>query len=104
MNQPPRVKVLQSLQDLVQHVLLVHVLQEVHLNYRVQIRLHKVAHKVNIHLLARFRLKYILQLDYILVPVQLLQKHYLPVRSLRVRCALKGVEALFQRYNLLVLP
>ena len=67
----------------------------------MQIRIHKVEYQVDIAVI--FSPDHILQADYIIVTIQLLQKYDLSKCPLGVCCILKGVKVLLDCNNLLCL-
>mmetsp|Transcript_53348 Transcript_53348/g.108529 ORF Transcript_53348/g.108529 Transcript_53348/m.108529 type:complete len:356 (+) Transcript_53348:57-1124(+) len=91
------VHVVQRLQQLVAHILLVDVLQDVGADDVVQIRFHIVEHKVDV--LVVLRTDNVQQPDDVVVATELLEVHDLTERALGVRGVAEGVEALLERYR-----
>ena len=93
MQQVSGVQVLQSLEYLVNDVLLVHFFQDPGPDYLVEVRFHELEHQVNVSVV--FRTQNVEQSDDILM-VQLLQKHNLAERPLGVCVVLERGEDLLE--------
>jgi len=91
--------VLQTLQDLVNNVLLVDVFENVSPDNRMQICVHKIKDKIDIAVI--LSPNHILESNYVLVPSQLLQEDNLTESSLRVSRVLESIKVLLQSDNLL---
>ena len=91
--------VLQTLQDLVNNVLLVDVFENVGPDNRMQICVHKIKDKIDITVI--LSPNHILESNYVLVPSQLLQEDNLTESSLRVSRVLESIKVLLQSDNLL---
>ena len=91
--------VLQTLQDLVNNVLLVDVFENVGSDNRMQICVHKIKDKIDIAVI--LSPNHILESNYVLVPSQLLQEDNLTESSLRVSRVLESIKVLLQSDNLL---
>ena len=91
--------VLQTLQDLVNNVLLVDVFENVGPDNRMQICVHKIKDKIDIAVI--LSPNHILESNYVLVPSQLLQEDNLTESSLRVSRVLESIKVLLQSDNLL---
>lgn len=94
-----RVHVLQTLETLVNDVLLVYVLENVCSNDRVQVSVHKVEHEVDVAIVLGSDC--VLQSNDVLVAIQLLQKDDLAEGPLRIGGILESVEVLLQGDDLL---
>jgi len=91
--------VLQTLQDLVNNVLLVDVFENVGSDDCMQICVHKIKDKIDIAVI--LSPNHILESNYVLVPSQLLQEDNLTESSLRVSRVLESIKVLLQSDNLL---
>ena len=91
--------VLQTLQDLVNNVLLVDVFENVSSDDCMQICVHKIKDKIDITVI--LSPNHILESNYVLVPSQLLQEDNLTESSLRVSRVLESIKVLLQSDNLL---
>ena len=91
--------VFQTFETLVDNVLFVNVFQNVSSYNSMQVRIHKIKHKVNVPII--FCSYSILQPNYILVTRQFLQKYNLTECPLGVSSILKGIEVLLQSDDLL---
>ena len=99
MKQLGGVHVLETLKALVNDILFMNVLQNVGSDDRVQIRIHKIKHQVNISVV--FRPNHILKPDDVFMAIQLLQEDNFPKCPLRIRGVLKSIKILLKCDNLL---
>lgn len=98
MQQVGRVHVLETLQALVDDVLLVDVLQNVGSDHSMQVCVHEVEHQVDVPVVLSS--DYVLKSNDVLVTIQLLQEDDLTESPLSIGGVLKGIEVLLQGYNL----
>ena len=99
MQQVGRVHEFQTLQVLVDDILLVDVFKNIGSDNSMQVRIHEVKDKVYIAVVLSS--DHILQSDYILMASQLLQKDDLTESSLRIGRILESVEIFLQGNDLL---
>lgn len=91
--------VLETLEDLIDDILLVDVFQNVCSNYRVQISVHEVKDQVNVSVV--FSAYHILEPNYVFVASQLLQEDDLTESSLSVCCILESIKVLLEGHDFL---
>ena len=91
--------VFQTFETLVDNVLFVNVFQNVSSYNSMQVRIHKIKHKVNVPII--FCSYSILQPNYILVTRQFLQKYNLTECPLSIGSILESIEVLLECYNFL---
>lgn len=99
-DQVPAVQLLQGFEQLLEDLLLVHVLQDVGPDHRVQVSLHIVEHTLDVLVILGFY--YVQQPHNVLVSIQFLQEHYLPIGALSICCILKCIEYFFECYDLII--
>ena len=92
---------LQTLQHLVNDILLVYVLKDIGSNNGVKIGIHKIEHKVYVSVILCS--DDILKSDNVLMTGQLLQENDFSEGSLSVCCILEGVKVLLESDNVLCL-
>lgn len=97
-EQVGRVHVLQTLEALVDNVLLVDVLQDVGPDNCVQVRVHEIENQVDITVV--FGSDDVLESNDVFVPIKLLQEYDLSESTLGICCILEGVEVLFKGHDL----
>ena len=99
MQKISRVHVLETLQALVNDVLLVDIFQDVRSNDGMQVSVHKVEDKIDVAII--FGTNRVLQANNVLVTVQFLQKDNLSEGPLGIRGILESVKILLERDNFL---
>lgn len=99
MQQISRVHELETLQVLVDNVLLVDVFEDVGADHSMQVCVHEVEYQVDIAVI--FSANYVLEANNVLMARQLLQENDLTEGTLGVSCVLEGIEVFLHCHDLL---